>query len=89
MYCSGTQNAILTGMSFDVSNPDIDPPEYARANRIFFMFLNVRTDNQRNWISNKFNALSTLGNRRVESKGSFIHEQRIYLIIMMFFFLKC
>ena len=57
MYCSGGQNAILTGMSFDVSNPDIDPPEYARANRIFFMFLNVRTDNQRNWISNKFNAL--------------------------------
>ena len=23
MYCSGTQNAILTGMSFDVSNPNI------------------------------------------------------------------
>ena len=88
MYCSGAQNAILTGMSFDVSNPDIDPPEYARAKRIFFMFLNVRRDNQRNWISNKFNALSTLGNR-IESKGSFIHEQRIHLIIIMFFFLKC
>ena len=88
MYCSGAQNAILTGMSFDVSNPDIDPPEYARAKRIFFMFLNVRRDNQRNWILNKFNALGTLGNR-VESKGKSVHEQRIHLIIIMLFFLKC
>ena len=70
-------------MSFDISNPNIDPPEYARANRIFFMFLNVRRDNKRNWISNKFNALSTLGNQESESKGSFIKTVPSILSFLM------
>ena len=55
------------------------------------MFLNVRTDNQRNWISKTFNGLSKLGNHLPprENRGTFVHEQNIYLILILFFFLKC
>ena len=81
LYCSGK----LTGMSFEIPNPNLDLLGYSR------MFLNVRTDNQRNWISKKFNDLSKLGNSLPprENRGTFIHNQRICLIFIMFFFLQC
>ena len=81
LYCSGK----LTGMSIEISNPNLDPLGYSK------MFLNVRTDNQWNWISNKFNDLRKLGNCLPprENRGTLMHDQRICLIFMTLFFLKC
>ena len=77
LYCSG----ILTGMSFDIQNPNLDSLGYS-------MFLNVRIGNQRNWIIEKVENLKEMGTLR-ESKGTLMHDQRIYLIFIMFFLLQC
>ena len=65
-------------MSIEIPNPN------------FRMFLNVRTDNQRNWISKTFNGLSRLRNYFPprENRGTFVHDQKIYLIFIMFFVLN-
>ena len=66
-------------MSIEVPNPNSR------------MFLNVRKDNQQNWISKTFNGLSKLENYLPtrENRGTFVHEQKIYLAFIMFFVLKC
>ena len=76
LYCSG----ILTGMSFDIQNPNLDSFGYS-------MFLNLRMGNQRNWIIEKVENLKAMGTLR-ESKGTLIN-QRIYLIFIMFFLSQC
>ena len=65
-------------MSFDLQNPNLDPLGYS-------MFLNVRMDNQRKWIIEKMGTY--LPGR--ESKGTLMHDQRIYLILVLFFLLQC
>ena len=82
LYCSG----ILTGMSFDIQNP-------MKYHGTFFMFLNARMDAQRNWISKTIEDLSTQGSpfptrQRITSNGSFVNDQIIYPILIVFFFLK-
>ena len=71
-------------MSFDVQKPNLDTLGYS-------MFLNVRMDNQRNWIIKKINDLKEMGTYIPlrESKGTLMHDQRIYLILIMFFLLQC
>ena len=71
-------------MSFDLKNPNLDPLGYS-------MFLNVRMDNQRKWIIEKIKDLKEMGTYLPgrESKGTLMHDQRIYLILIMFFLLQC
>ena len=71
-------------MSFDVPIPNLDTLGFS-------MFLNVRMDNQRNWIIKKINELKEMGTYIPlrESKGTLMHDQRIYLILIMFFLLQC
>ena len=79
LYCSG----ILTGMSFDIQNPMI------MYHGTFFMFLNARMDAQRNWISKTIEDLSTQGSSLpTRSNGSFVNDQIIYPILIVFFLLK-
>ena len=83
LYCSG----ILTGMSFDIHNPMI------MYHGTFFMFLNVRMDAQRNWISKTIEDLSRQGSplstrQSIRSNGSFVNDQIIYPILIVFSLLK-
>ena len=79
-------------MSFDIDipNPNLDPLVYTRNFGIFSMFLNVRLDNQRNWITEKIKDLKRKAYLPLrESKGTSMHDQRIYLILILFFLLQC
>ena len=70
-------------MSFDVPKPNLDTLGWS-------MFLNLRMDNQRNWVIKKINELKEMGTYIPlrESKGTLMHDQRIYLILIMFFLLQ-
>ena len=70
-------------MSFDVQKPNLDTLGYS-------MFLNVRMDNQRNWVVKKINDLKEMGTYIPlrENKGTLMHDQRIFLILIMFFLLQ-
>ena len=87
LFCFST----LTGMSFYIPNPINRHIEQGMNHGIFFTFLKIRMDSQRNWIYKTI--IDLIENQRSlsarESKGSFIHDQWIYLIIAMFFFLEC
>ena len=79
-------------MSFDIDiqNPNLDPLVYTRNFGIFNMFLNVRLDNQRNWIIEEIKDLKRKGTYLPlqESKGTLMYDQRIYLILILFFLLQ-
>ena len=53
LFCSG----ILTGMSFYIPNPIYGDFEEEMNHGIFFMFLNIRMDSQKNWISKVSNKI--------------------------------
>ena len=83
LYCSG----ILSGMSFDVHNPMV------KYHGTFFMFLNIRFDAQRNWISKTIEDLSKHGSslstrQSIRSNGSFVDDKIIYHILIVCFLLK-
>ena len=87
LFCSG----ILTGMSFYVPNPMYRDFEEDMNHGIFFMFLNIREDSQKNWISKVSNKIkqeikSPMKKAR-KNNGSVKHDHRIlvYLIFIRFF----
>ena len=85
LFCSG----ILTGMSFYIPNPMYRDFEEEMIHGIFFMFLNIRTDSQKNWISEVSNKIKGQMNKARKTNGSAKHDHRIwvYLIFIRFFFI--
>ena len=54
---------------------------------IFFMFLNIREDSQKNWISEVSNKIKGQMKKARKTNGSVKHDHRIlvYLIFIRFF----
>ena len=83
LFCSG----ILTGMSFYIPNPMYRDFEEDMNHGIFFMFLNIREDSQKNWISKVSNKIKSPMKKARKNNGSVKHDHRIlvYLIFIRFF----
>ena len=56
---------------------------------IFFMFLNIREDSQKNWISEVSNKIKGPMKKARKTNGSVKHDQKIwvFLIFMIFFYI--
>ena len=56
---------------------------------IFFMFLNIREDSQKNWISKVSNKIKGPIKKARKTNGSFKHDHRIwvYFSFIKFFFI--
>ena len=56
---------------------------------IFFMFLNIREDSQKNWISKVSNKIKSPMKKAIKANGSVKHDHMIWidLIFIRFFFI--